>query len=358
MCKALWGFIPARVGVGCGGCLPGSCLPVYPRARGGKRSNLERNAATVGLSPCARERGRWPPPRFGRNRFIPARAGGGQRFKSVRAPSWVYPRARGGGAGGLTRDGASGVYPRARGGRWTLKTEDRLSSGLSSRARGEVIPDTSSSMRTGFILACAGRGPLCDGASGFKTVYPCAWGRGVHRRVQAVYPRVQMRAFQVRQVGQDDWFIPARGLRDVVPSDSVWSIRLASCVWSLVAAAPAFSLRWKAGAAARRAKDPPVPTAASPVYPRAWERVPHVAFRGGVIGLSPCKKKACADVRESRRLSVDDLGLFGRLPSFCEHGHGKRFGTVHGRAVRMLHSSTLCGGLSPCAGVFIPAIRC
>ena len=132
---------------------------VYPRARGGKRSNLERNAATVGLSPCARERGRWPPPRFGRNRFIPARAGGGGRPLRSSSGAWVYPRARGEaglgalesghqrfiparageGADSLSAGTMKKVYPRARGGRRRVKRSIYRARGLSPRARGRSV---------------------------------------------------------------------------------------------------------------------------------------------------------------------------------------------------------------------------
>ena len=152
-----------------------------------------------------------------------------------------------------------GLSPRAGGGERVL-CRGPLCQGLSLRARGRASPGLDCSW---FIPARAGKGGGGRVGHRIPQVYPRARGKGGDNgaplgKAWGLSPRARERGPSSRDATVLFRFIPARAgeggnaghLRQVV------TVYPRAC-W------------WKAGAAARRAKDPPVPTAVSPVYPRA-----------------------------------------------------------------------------------------
>ncbi len=194
-----WRFIPARAGNGCSETLPNSTTTVHPRACGERSAWYATDAARDGSSP--RVRGTALPylgdgPRY---RFIPARAGNGEKQRTWRMRRPVHPRACGerssspapavGGIGSSPRvrgtarkslqfrlptrfiparagNGMSplwlprlrSVHPRACGERMKSPEIDRLWNGSSPRVRGTAVRSHPPEIFCRFIPARAGNG--------------------------------------------------------------------------------------------------------------------------------------------------------------------------------------------------------
>ena len=174
------------------------------------------------------------------------------------------------------------IPPRA--GKAALRQGKQTLATVYPRARGRVGHLRRIPLERGFIPARAGEGADGLSAGTMKKVYPRARGRGpvpdlTARIFEGLSPRARERGPSSRDATVLFRFIPARAgeggnaghLRQVV------TVYPRAC-W------------WKAGAAARRAKDPPVPTAVSPVYPRARGGRLDLGVQGGWrlhFGLSP-----------------------------------------------------------------------
>ena len=109
-------FIPARAGNGASSAAASWTAAVHPRARGEREVLKMTTLALFGSSPRARGTVLLADNLARLARFIPARAGNGRSSTTSRATSSVHPRARGERSIAARRyRGANGSSPRARG---------------------------------------------------------------------------------------------------------------------------------------------------------------------------------------------------------------------------------------------------
>ncbi len=207
------GSIPACAGERRSHPCPRSRSWVYPRVRGGTASALVTAAGTAGLSPRARGnrerrrlrgsvRGSIPacagePPSLGRSQSLaqvyPRVRGGTLSILSlVRITTGLSPRARGNliGLHQIIRGARSipacageprfantprcraPVYPRVRGGTIATNNPHATKTGLSPRARGNRSTVVSVQTSVGSIPACAGEPPRPEQPCPAPAVYP------------------------------------------------------------------------------------------------------------------------------------------------------------------------------------------
>ena len=149
-------FIPARAGNG-NKTNAGACRhPVHPRACGERGSPAKGKEGKDGSSPRVRGTGR--PDRYGDggNRFIPARAGNGQCPSACRT--------------------ARSVHPRACGERLVVSPQRRARGGSSPRVRGTARNNGLGRQRQRFIPARAGNGSPARRVPSLSAVHPRACG--------------------------------------------------------------------------------------------------------------------------------------------------------------------------------------
>ena len=188
-------FIPARAGNGNRTARSPCTTAVHPRARGERNLTAIRNRTTGGSSPRARGTESRGEPQPEDRRFIPARAGNGAPLSRIRAARPVHPRAR-----GERGDSLEGMWSGI---------------GSSPRARGTAENVGFYCSITRFIPARAGNGTPRAWAAQPSPVHPRARGE----RVYAVGARSPNAGSSPRARGTDGgrrhclaaWrFIPAR----------------------------------------------------------------------------------------------------------------------------------------------------
>ena len=152
-------FIPARAGNGEAREGRHQGAPVHPRARGERRALCLDSRDPGGSSPRARGTVPGSAAWGAVLRFIPARAGNGEKQYDRECLLWVHPRARGERV--HARDGGNSV------------------DGSSPRARGTAGRWFGSTWLYRFIPARAGNGMIVPDCPSFHTVHPRARGERV-----------------------------------------------------------------------------------------------------------------------------------------------------------------------------------
>ena len=207
------GSIPACAGEPCPAFSSPPGIRVYPRLRGGTTSKAASISRRWGLSPLARGNPQHPVGAGALDGSIPACAGEPQTPPKMKAPTWVYPRLRGGtgragclmvevlglsplARGNLHRPSLSqrapgsipacvgepvtapiytgnvGVYPRLRGGTGAQRLLNLACAGLSPLARGNRPNGRRGNHAPRSIPACAGEPHLRSRRKQETRVYP------------------------------------------------------------------------------------------------------------------------------------------------------------------------------------------
>ena len=129
---------------------------VYPRERGGPAGGGIRNPSRLGLSPRARGNPKLAGAVSGNRGSIPASAGEPASGGHPTRGEWVYPRERGEPPTGRSGPDRGRVYPRERGGTVCGAHRRFPLRGLSPRTRGNPAADSWAVGGTGSIPANAG----------------------------------------------------------------------------------------------------------------------------------------------------------------------------------------------------------
>ncbi len=187
-------FIPAPAGNGLAAAATATLQAVYPRACGERRGSTVQPSNSHGLSPRLRGTGRQGPDQFSGTRFIPAPAGNGPRH---RQGYYELP-----------------VYPRACGERAINSLVNVVRGGLSPRLRGTAAPVGRHTGPARFIPAPAGNGLGFQLLLALAQVYPRACGERTFKALgnfaaDGLSPRLRGTVVPIAQRTRAGRFIPA-----------------------------------------------------------------------------------------------------------------------------------------------------